>query len=80
MCEPALYAEAFKRISLEDFGSDGPLQEIAGVMLSFLEIGKEPELVQLYGRIESPETAALLTELVNVCQTKGAGQRRWRIH
>lgn len=76
MCEPALYAEAFKRISLEDFGSDGPLQEIAGVMLSFLEIGKEPELVQLYGRIESPETAALLTELVNVCQTKGAGQRR----
>jgi hypothetical protein len=41
-----------------------------------LDAGQESGPAQLYGRIEMPETAALLTEIVSVAETKRAGSRQ----
>jgi DNA primase len=74
--EPALYASAVGRLTRDDFGPEGPLREIADILLDSLEAGDEPELVLLYGRIEAPETASLLTEIASAGGVKGAGPRR----
>ena len=76
MHEPTLYASAFGRLTRDDFGPEGPFREIADIVLGFLETGAEPELVQLYGRIETPETASLLTDIASAGGVKGAGPRR----
>jgi len=74
--EPGLYAAVFGRLSLEDFGSDGALREIAEAVLPSLDAGHEPNPAQLYGRIESTETATLLTEIIAVGDAKGNGSLR----
>jgi hypothetical protein len=74
--EPAIYASVVGRLTRDDFGPEGPFREIADIVLGFLETGVEPELVRLYGRIEEPETAALLTEIASTGGVKGVGPRR----
>ncbi len=74
--EPALYASVSGRLTVEDFGRECPLREIAEAIISLLQSGQEPELVQLYRRIESPETAALLTQLASDGSAKGPGRKR----
>ena len=76
VCEPGLYATVFGRIKVEDFGLQGPLREIAEVVLPFLDAGDEPQLARLYGHIESPQTAILLTEIFSVGSGKGNGSVR----
>lgn len=74
--EPGLYAAAFGRLTLADFGPNGAMREIAEAVMPFLEAGQEPQPAQLYGRIETPETAALLTEIISVGGVKGIGSVR----
>ena len=74
--EPGLYATVFGRFTLADFGSAGPMREIAEAILPSLEAGQEPQTDDLYRRIESPQTAAILTEMTFADGSKGPGARR----
>ncbi len=73
---PSLYAAAAGRIRMDDFAVDTPLHEIADALLGLLSAGQEPSLAQMYGRIESPQAAALLTEMADAGGQKGDAQKR----
>lgn len=74
--EPGLYAAVFGRLTLEDFGADGPLRDIAEAVLPSLDAGNDLQAARLYRQIESPETAAVLTKMTSAVGPKGAGARR----
>lgn len=76
MNQPTLYASVSGRLTIEDFGPEGPLRQIAEAVFACLDGGDQPELVRLFGRIETPETAALLTDIASVADTKRAGARQ----
>lgn len=73
---PSLYAALAGRMTAADFGPAGPMREIAESLLPMLAAGQEPSLAQVYGRIESPQAAVLLTEMADAGSQKGTAQKR----
>lgn len=73
---PSLYAAVAERIRADDFAVGTPLREIADALLGLLTVGQEPSLAQVYGRIESPRAAALLTEMADAGVQKGDAKKR----
>ena len=74
--KPSLYAAAAGRIRTDDFAAGTPLREIADALLGLLAAGQEPSLAQVYGRVESPQAAALLTEMADAGVQKGDAKTR----
>ncbi len=76
LAEPSLYAQAAETMQVADFQPEPGLGEIAEVLLGVLAQGMTPEPALLFGRIESPQTAALLSELQAVGLQKGDPVKR----
>lgn len=62
--EPGCFAEVQSKLAACDFGPDSRMKEIAeAVFAVFEEQASELSLSSLYGRLESPEAAYLLSEM-----------------
>jgi DNA primase len=71
LADPSRYEQIEVRISPGFFGPDPRLKEIADVLFDLLSDREHPTLAQMYGRIESPQTASLLAELDHDADQKG---------
>ena len=72
LLRPDCFGQVVLRISADDFGPDEPTRELAAALFDILKQGAPLELSQLYGRIESAQTAGLLTELQISAEKKTA--------
>lgn len=74
--EPALFSEIKERICLDDFGTSGPIREIAEALFELEEDGIEPSLAGLYAHLESAETSVILAEMGDAGRSKGDSRQR----
>jgi DNA primase len=65
-CFPRVQA----RVSVSDFGPDKQLRELAEAVFDVLESENDLKVSDVYARIESPQTAKLMTELQTAAQQK----------
>lgn len=73
---PALYEQIAETISAQDFADNPLLSPIAAAVFEMLRTGQAVDLVYLYGRLEEPAAARLLTQLADRAFEKGNAQRR----
>lgn len=74
--EPRLYDTVSGKIGPADFRTDRIAAEIAEVLLDCLAQGVEPTAARLYGQLESPAAAAVLSDLEAVGGQKGDAAMR----
>ncbi|MBP8606323.1 MAG: DNA primase [Phycisphaerae bacterium] len=74
--EPTYYPAVKERLCLDDFGTSGPIREIAEAFFGLAEEGLEPSLARLYARLESSETAVILAEMDDAGHGKGDSRLR----
>jgi DNA primase len=67
---PECFAQITDRISLDDFGPDERVQELAEAVFGVLQDTDGLQVSQVYARIQSPRTANLLTHLQTVAESK----------
>jgi DNA primase len=68
---PDSFPLVLDRITVDDFGPDERLRELAKAFFETFDHGSSLEISQLYGRIESRQTSKLLTELQMTAEQKG---------
>jgi DNA primase len=61
--EPGCFDEIRASLTSSDFGPNEQTRELAEAVFATLEAGGEPSLAAIYGRLETPEAAYLLSEL-----------------
>jgi uncharacterized protein (UPF0297 family) len=68
--EPGCFDEIRARLTVNDFGPEEQTRELAEALFATLEEGGQPSLASIYGRLETPEAAYLLSELDAAGQQK----------
>lgn len=67
---PNSFPQVAKRLSVNDFGPDDSIKELARILFELLAEDNVMNISKLYGRIESTQTAKLLTELQKTAEQK----------
>lgn len=70
LIRPDCFEQVAGRISVNDFEPDACTQELAAAMFEILSQNGSLSLSQVYSRLESPQAAALLTQLQTAAEQK----------
>jgi DNA primase len=68
--EPGCFAEVHGKLAVADFGPDSRMKEIAEAVFAIFNSAGDLSLSSLYGRLESPEAAYLLSEMDEAASQK----------